>query len=572
MLEFAALKYSMDKFKSYVYGSPVELETDCQALRDCLLKGKMNSHHSQWMESILAHNIINVCHRPGVHNPVADGLSRMFRNRSRNATDGSTWSVLPDWEASKGIENDIMQVLDSPGAPRHPLEVTFEGDVFFTPVIRHLLGKTAGDTIPERKQAIRRAEGFMIEDNKLWRVSSKSNEHVARTECQPAKLGFQLALDMHRANGHFSADLVKLHLRDRYFWPGMDTDCKMACLECPQCKNFGPANMTSLLQPIRRVRPFQLTAGDYVSLPEGIGNFHTLGVYVDMYSNFVWVSKIKSHATSKNTVTSLQRICLDYATPQAFMTDGGSHFKGEVVDFCDENGIKHIVTPAYAPWVNGLVESTNNLLLSRLKRLCAPDLDEETGAVDPKSIPRSWPKHLDDAVRALNDRIIPHLNASPRELLFGMPLRPDTDTSTPLTPQPTSIQDVDTHFTLADTFCYNTHLLSITEAEKCKHTYDSQARVPDLHIGDLVQVYDSKADYNHSTINKLAPRWSVPRIITGKYLNSFTLSTLQGTTIQGLFHTRRLRPYTPLRGTTLDLIQPRDIEPPTEHDLEIADL
>jgi len=47
------------------------------------------------------------------------------------------------------------------------------------------------------------------------------------------------------------------------------------------------------------------------------------------------------------------------------MTDGGSHFKnGEVDTFCDDNNIQHITTAAYAPWVNGLVESTNNLLLS----------------------------------------------------------------------------------------------------------------------------------------------------------------------------------------------------------------
>jgi hypothetical protein len=34
---------------------------------------------------------------------------------------------------------------------------------------------------------------------------------------------------------------------------------------------------------------------------------------------------------------------------------------------------------------------------------------------------------------------------------------------------------------------------------------------------------------------------------------------------------RRLRPYTPLRGSTLDLIHPRDIPEPTEEDLTIAE-
>ncbi|GLB45130.1 hypothetical protein LshimejAT787_2000350 [Lyophyllum shimeji] len=77
LLEFAALKYSLDEFVPYIYGSPVEIATDCKALRDCLVQETMSIHHSRWKEMILAHNIISIRHRPGVDNPVADGLSRM---------------------------------------------------------------------------------------------------------------------------------------------------------------------------------------------------------------------------------------------------------------------------------------------------------------------------------------------------------------------------------------------------------------------------------------------------------------------------------------------------------------
>ena len=395
---------------------------------------------------------------------------------------------------------------------------------------------------------------------------------MARTECKPTSSGFDIALKAHQANGHFSADSLKLHLRDKYFWPGLDTDYRQACIECPQCKGFGPAKLNALLQPIRRVRPFDLTAGDYMSLPKGKGGFKTLGVYIDTCSNFIWVSKIKMAGTRFTTLDSLKRICLDYATPRAFMTDGGSHFKNGVVDkFCTDNNVQHIVMPAYAPWVNGLVESTNNLLLSRLKRICTPDLDEEPGQVNPNSIPWNWPEHLDEAVHAINDCIIPSLNASPREILFGMPLRPDSSTEPPSSPQPLSSKDLDTHFTLSDAFRYNTHLRSITEADRKKQIFDSKALVPNINIGDLVQVYDSKADFNLATINKLAPRWSVPHIITGKYLNSFTLSTLNGILLSGLFHIRRLRLHIPLRGSTLDLIYPHDVPEPTLGDLEIAE-
>jgi hypothetical protein len=183
LLEFAALKYCIDEFEPYIFGSPIEIETDCQALRDCLLKDKLNTHHSRWMESILSHNIIDIRHRPGIQNPVADGLSRMWRNRKRTLVDGSSWSVLPDWEASKGIQHDIMLVADLPARPTHPLEEEFRGDIFFAPIVHHLLGKSAGDSIATRKRAMHRSEGFIIENDKLWRISTKPTDRVARTEC-----------------------------------------------------------------------------------------------------------------------------------------------------------------------------------------------------------------------------------------------------------------------------------------------------------------------------------------------------------------------------------------------------
>lgn len=111
----------MDEFDSYIYGAPLEIEIACQALRDCLLKEKLSTHHGRWKESILVHNIIDICHRLGVDNPVANRLSRMWLNQKRTATDGLSWSILPDWEARSGIRNDILLVdTDSPTKAHQP--------------------------------------------------------------------------------------------------------------------------------------------------------------------------------------------------------------------------------------------------------------------------------------------------------------------------------------------------------------------------------------------------------------------------------------------------------------------
>jgi hypothetical protein len=94
-----------------------------------------------------------------VENPVADGLSRMWDRHERTDIDGSDWSVLPNWEATKGIVNDVQGISYVP--PNiHPLEIQFTGDIFFEPIVKHLLGHNAGSTPSERRKATHRATGF----------------------------------------------------------------------------------------------------------------------------------------------------------------------------------------------------------------------------------------------------------------------------------------------------------------------------------------------------------------------------------------------------------------------------
>ena len=66
LLEFAALKFALDEFDHLTYGSQIEIETDCQALRDVLLNKRQSATHARWEESITCRNIVDIRHRPGV--------------------------------------------------------------------------------------------------------------------------------------------------------------------------------------------------------------------------------------------------------------------------------------------------------------------------------------------------------------------------------------------------------------------------------------------------------------------------------------------------------------------------
>src|ERR1700723_2077395 len=60
----------------------------------------------------------------------------------------------------------------------------------------------------------------------------------------------------------------------------------------------------------------------------------------------------------------------------------------------------------------------NAKLLGILKRLCTPALGEDE--YDAMELPASWPDYLEEAVEALNNRLLPNLKFSPNELLLGL--------------------------------------------------------------------------------------------------------------------------------------------------------
>src|SRR6266481_4822814 len=338
----------------------------------------------------------------------------------------------------------------------------------------------------------------------------------------------------------------------------MDRDSKTAVIECPRCRNFCPKYINSLLQPIRCREPFDLISVDYLSLPMGKGGFKTVLLITDTFSNFTWAYKLKSAGTGKTTLTGLNDLCLHYWQPDTFMTDGGAHFNNsEVNEYCRLQGIEHITTPAYAPWTNGLIENTNKILLGRLKRLCAPDLEDDTvNDPDPKATPAHWTEHMDEAIRSMNDRILPALGFTPRELLWG--LRETAEGRVRVMEMEATQDDTTHHFTFSDLLRSQGHTAALAEATHRKAQFDNKVHPVVFKTGDLVQVYDSKLDNSYETRAKLIPNWSPPQIVTDCLLNSYMLSKLDGMELNGTTHARRLQRYLPRRGGLLDQRHPTE--------------
>lgn len=403
----------------------------------------------------------------------------------------------------------------------------------------------------------------MVEEGKLWRLRGGTTVRArSRVECTTREEAKELARIQHAEGGHWGRDAIKIALTDRIYSPRLDESIMTAIGDCAKCKNFGAAHLHSLLEPITRRHPFELLVGDYLTLPKAKG-YHTLGVYLDTFSQHVWVFKYKTAGTAKTTIDSLRSIFHNFVPAETFMTDGGRHFDNhEVKDFCEKWACKRHVIAAYAPWINGLVEGTNKILLHVLKRLCAPELGEDNDSnVSWDKLPQNWPNHLDEAVTALNYRILPALKFSPKELLLGQVVNtPHTNLIN--SASALRLTDTSTHMAYVAQQQLDGYDATVRHALKRKAAFDKRvlARSPREVIfsaGQLVQFFHSNLNTTFEAKRKILPRWSPPCRIKERLRNSYRLETLEGTPMSGEFHARRLRSFIPRPGTQLARQQER---------------
>src|SRR6266481_4943848 len=136
--------------------------------------------------------------------------------------------------------------------------------------------------------------------------------------------------------------------------------------------------------------------------------------------------------------------------------------------------------------------------------MCTPNLDEteETGT-GPSPMLEKWPDHLEEAIRAMNNRILLAVGLTPRELLWG---RRETAQGRKDEETPARMEtEIEHHLILVDLLCSQGYTDALMEAANRKRWFDGKVCPVTFATGDLVQVYDSKLDMTFGYRAKLLP-------------------------------------------------------------------
>jgi hypothetical protein len=256
---------------------------------------------------------------------------------------------------------------------------------------------------------------------------------------------------------------------------------------------------------------------------------------------------------------ALESLFNGYVPCETFQTDRGSHFNNEVVRcVCRAYGVKPHIVAKYSPWVNGLVEGTNKILLGILKRLCLLDLGEEGWRKIEKweHLPNNWPDHFNTVIFLLNNRILRALDHTPNELFFAMVIN-TVETGVEAASAAVLMDNIDIQQAYAGQEHFNGYARVVKHGVARKAMFDrrvleSSASEVIFEVGDLVQVLDPKYKKTFLTSKKILLEWSGTLRVKERLLNSYVIKTIYGQELDGEYNSRCLWPLHAPKGSSLE--------------------
>ncbi|KAI9549855.1 pol polyprotein [Daphnia sinensis] len=452
--ECLALVWSIQKFKIYVWGTKIRIITDHHALCWLMRKKDLAGRLARW--SLQLQDLdIEIIHRSGRLHSDADTLSR--------------YPTSPPEP-----ETDIPMFYSSLPANINMRSLQMESN-WYKAIISGLQ-----ETRPQKRvrHAIRH---FVLRDGVLFHRVVKHGQVFHRL-CIPQVLIEQVLLACHDdiTAGHLgiSRTLDKIH--KRYFWPKMTqhiTNYVRSCADC-QSKKKPRERPAGYMQPIHPKQPFEKIGLDLIGpFPlSSLGNRHVI-IAVDYLTKWVIAKAVPVATTVQIVDFFVRRIILQHGAPLNVISDRGqcltSEFAEELFRALQSN---HLVTTAYHPQCNGLVERFNHTFAEMLSMFV-------------NSNHSNWDDVIDHVVFAYNTSKHESTGMTPFFLLYGREARLPIDVALGNNPNPVST---------IHKFQLLHQLPSLREKVKRrlllvqhrqKQRYDNRRKEKSYKVGDLVWVY-----------------------------------------------------------------------------------
>jgi len=336
----------------------------------------------------------------------------------------------------------------------------------------------------------------------------------------------------------------------RYHWKGQYEHVRAYVAACHECQLFATRIQEEELWP---TEPPSVLFGwitiDVVCMPPG--RFGRKFLVVCRCAMSHWA---EARALEKNDSHSVMRFLQEdvfcrWGLPIKMSADGGSENEGLVLDLPNQWGINRVISSAYHPQGQGLIERGYAPLVNALKKL-----------------PGAWDENLWKVLWADRVTVKRSTNETPAFLVSGKEHILPIELSIPTWQVLPWDQVTDTESLLAmraRQFDRRDERLreSIDRTVRLRHEnkdyFDEQkvTRSEHLEVGDLVLLKDSFTANDKSTVAKFKPKWQGPfRINKAGKKGWYNLAELDGTKFRSQTPGNRLKKFQQRKHMELELI------------------
>ena len=431
-LGFLALKWAVcEKFHEYL----CEVYTDNNPLTYVLTSAKLDACGQRWVAKLANYNF-TIKYKCGLSNVEADALSRIswpdiladnedldidlecmdthVVNAVLTGSKSKSSLIEPVSCSSKIIPTELN--LDSSSSSEIDWTKEQRADANLSVIIKLIESgqlqkrKLHGKDSPEVKSLLRIRKGLKLVKDILYRKSYSDNSSSKKVLWQlvvPKAHRSRALAGCHDDVGHQGRMRTLSLLRERFFWPGMQTEAMQYLLKCTRCLRRKTPSQVALLQPIHVTQPLELVHMDYLSLELSKWNIENVLVITDHFTRYALAYPSKTQTAQATARILWDNFICHYGFPEKFISDQGRNFESDLIkELCKIAGVQKLHTTPYHPQGNGQWERFNSTLCNMLGTLS----EEEKS---------NWKSYLGCMTHAYNCTKHASTTYSPYYLMFG---------------------------------------------------------------------------------------------------------------------------------------------------------